>query len=808
MLGAIIGDIAGSRFEWNNTKSKEFELLSHIKGCKVTDDSIMSLAVAQAILDSNGDTAALNQHAVTRMRELGRKYPHAGYGGDFHKWIYDSNPHPYNSWGNGAAMRVSPCGFAATSLDEAKTFAKAVTEVTHNHPEGIKGAEATAVAVYLARSGKSMIEIRDYIETHYYRIKFKLADIRANYTFDVSCQGSVPQALEAFFESTSFEDAIRNAVSIGGDSDTIAAITGGIAEAYYGIPVDIRKLALTFLDVKQLEILNAFESRYGLVLEKDAGKGITRAAAFSAETDAPTGDRHDAMTEAVRVTEEAEHAGEVDERETTANALYNHLYEACNILRGPIDQDDYKSYVIPILFFKRVSDVYDEETLDAEQQYGDDIEFYPEEELHTFIIPKGCHWNDVRNTSEDVGKAIVDAMMGIEHANPDTMAGLFSSFDDANWTDKTKLDDERLKDLIEHMSALPVGNHNYSADVMGDAYEYLIKKFADMSKKNAGEFYTPRSVVKLMVQLLNPKSGESVYDPACGTGGMLIEAIRSMDDEKASYGKIYGQEKNLSTSAIARMNLFLHGAKEFRIVREDTLRKPVFIHNGQLQQFDCVLANPPFGLDHWGAEIFENDQWGRNIWGSPTDSNADYAWLQHMYKSMRPGKGRCAVVMPQGVLFHGGREGDIRKKMIETDCVECVIALVGNLFYGAGVSACILFLNNNKPLIHRGKICMIDATGIYTAQRAKNVMTQANTDQVYHLWLGYESVVDKCAIVDLDTIRSKDYTLSVNSYIEKTPAPPIDPKKIRAEFFAALREVYDSETALMQLLKEGGYIDG
>ena len=591
MLGAIIGDIAGSRFEWNNTKSKKFELLSHIKGCKVTDDSIMSLAVAQAILDSNGDTAALNQHAVTRMRELGRKYPHAGYGGDFHKWIYDSNPHPYNSWGNGAAMRVSPCGFAATSLDEAKTFAKAVTEVTHNHPEGIKGAEATAVAVYLARSGKSMIEIRDYIETHYYRIKFKLADIRANYTFDVSCQGSVPQALEAFFESMSFEDAIRNAVSIGGDSDTIAAITGGIAEAYYGIPVDIRKLALTFLDVKQLEILNAFESRYGLVLEKDAGKGITRAAAFSAETDAPTGDRHDAMTEAVRVTEEAEHAGEVDERETTANALYNHLYEACNILRGPIDQDDYKSYVIPILFFKRVSDVYDEETLDAEQQYGDDIEFYPEEELHTFIIPKGCHWNDVRNTSEDVGKAIVDAMMGIEHANPDTMAGLFSSFDDANWTDKTKLDDERLKDLIEHMSALPVGNHNYSADVMGDAYEYLIKKFADMSKKNAGEFYTPRSVVKLMVQLLNPKSGESVYDPACGTGGMLIEAIRSMDDEKASYGKIYGQEKNLSTSAIARMNLFLHGAKEFRIVREDTLRKPVFIHNGQLQQFDCVLAN-------------------------------------------------------------------------------------------------------------------------------------------------------------------------------------------------------------------------
>ncbi len=806
MLGALIGDIAGSRFEWHNIKSKEFDLLTH--KCFPTDDSIMTLAIAQAILDCNGNDSNLAMHAIRRMQELGRKYPHAGYGGQFRHWLTDNNPQPYKSWGNGAAMRVSACAFAAKSLDEAKRLSKIVTEVTHNHPEGIKGAEATTVAIFMAKTGSSMLEIQDYIIRYYYKIEFKLDDIRDTYELDESCQGTVPQALEAFFESTDFEDAIRNAISIGGDSDTLAAITGGIAEAYYGIPASIRKHALTFLDARQLSILNAFESKYGLTLEKDAGKGITRPVVNIAKTDATTQDRQKAMIEAIRATEEAQHSGEVEDRETTANALYNHLYEACNILRGPIDQDDYKSYVIPIIFFKRISDVYDEETVEAEQQYGDDIEFYPEEELHTFIIPKGCHWNDVRNTSEDVGKAIVDAMMGIEHANPDTMAGLFSSFDDANWTDKTKLDDERLKDLIEHMSALPVGNRNYSADVMGDAYEYLIKKFADMSKKNAGEFYTPRSVVKLMVRMLSPKSGESVYDPACGTGGMLIEAIRNMDDEKASYGKIYGQEKNLSTSAIARMNLFLHGAKEFKIVREDTLRKPVFIHNGQLQQFDCVLANPPFGLDHWGAEIFENDQWGRNIWGSPTDSNADYAWLQHMYKSMRPGKGRCAVVMPQGVLFHGGREGEIRRKMIETDTVECVVTLVGNLFYGAGVSACILFLNNNKPLAHRGKICMIDATNIYTAQRAKNVMTESDTDQVYQLWQGYKNVIDKCAIVDLDTIKEKDYTLSVNTYIEKTPAPPIDPKKIRAEFFAALKEVQDSEAALTQLLKEGGYIDG
>jgi len=342
MLGAIIGDIAGSRFEWNNNKNKNFELLSHLKGCKPTDDSIMSLAIAQAILDSNDDISQLGQNAIAKMQELGRKYPHAGYGGHFHAWLYENNPQPYNSWGNGSAMRVSPCGFAANSIEEVIAMSKAVTEVTHNHPEGIKGAEATAVAIFLAREGKSIVEIRDFIEKHYYRIRFKLADIRASYTFDVSCQGSVPQALEAFFESTSFEDTIRNAISIGGDSDTIAAIAGGIAEAYYGVPSDIRKLALTFLDVNQLEILNSFESKYGIVLEKDAGKGITRAAAFATEIDAPTGNRQDAMTEAVRVTEKAEHDGEIDDRETTANALYNHLYEACNILRGPIDQDDYK----------------------------------------------------------------------------------------------------------------------------------------------------------------------------------------------------------------------------------------------------------------------------------------------------------------------------------------------------------------------------------------------------------------------------------------------------------------------------------
>ena len=264
MLGAIIGDIAGSRFEWKNRKTKDFELLSHEKGCHPTDDSMMTLAVARSILDWKDEGTPLGEAAVQRMQELGRAYPDAGYGGRFYHWIFDPKPEPYNSWGNGSAMRVSPCGFAASSLDEAKALAKAVTEVTHDHPEGLKGAEATAVAIFLARSGKPIPEIKEHIEQNYYRIGFCLDDIRPKYRFDVSCQGSVPQALEAFFESTDFEDAIRNAISIGGDSDTIAAIAGGIAEAYYGVSDELRTQALTFLDTRQRGIVEAFEARFGV----------------------------------------------------------------------------------------------------------------------------------------------------------------------------------------------------------------------------------------------------------------------------------------------------------------------------------------------------------------------------------------------------------------------------------------------------------------------------------------------------------------------------------------------------------------
>lgn len=566
------------------------------------------------------------------------------------------------------------------------------------------------------------------------------------------------------------------------------------------------------MDELQLSVLNEFEAKFGFSANKktETGSRVVKYVPISVNetrrVETTVSEREQSMLDAVNSADSA-NTSDVEWKKTTSNMLFNHLFEACNILRGPINQDEFKTYVIPLLFFKRVSDTYDEETQIAYEEYGEDAADFDEDEIHKFIIPDGCHWDDVRTQSENVGAAIVNAMIGIERANPDTLSGLFSSFDDANWTDKNKLSDERLKDLIEHMSRLKVGNKNYSADVMGDAYEFLLKKFADLSKKNAGEFYTPRSVVKLLVKILAPKAGETVYDPACGTGGMLIEAIRQMNDEKAAYGRIYGQEKNLATSAIARMNLYLHGALDFKVTQGDTLRAPNYIYRGELKTFDCCIANPPFGLSKWGADQFLTDVYGRNIWGCPTDSNADFAWLQHLVKSMDPKTGRCTVILPQGVLFHGGKEGEIRQKLIESDKLEAVITFVGGLFYGAGVSACTLVLNNNKPAERKGKVILIDGSTLYTAQRAQNIMTDENVEAAYKLYADYQDVIDLAKVVTIEEIAAKDFTLSVNSYIEKTQQEVVDPAVVRQRYFDAVEEVRAAEDSLLELLRKEGLLN-
>ena len=376
--------------------------------------------------------------------------------------------------------------------------------------------------------------------------------------------------------------------------------------------------------------------------------------------------------------------------------LESYLWGAAVLLRGLIDAGDYKQFIFPLLFFKRICDVWDEEYQDIVDETGDDqLGWFPES--HRFQIPDYCHWEHVREKSINVGAALQWAMREIEKANPDTLYGVFG---DAQWSNKERLSDALLKDLIEHFSKLPLGNKNVNSDLLGDAYEYLIKKFADATNKKAGEFYTPRSVVRLMIDMLDPKEAETIYDPACGTGGMLLAAVHHVKemhgDVKRLWGKLYGQEKNLTTSSIARMNLFLHGIEDFQVVRGDTLRTPAFFEGDRLATFDCVIANPPFSLEKWGEELWLSDPFGRNFAGLPPSSSGDFAWVQHMVKSMADVSGRMAVVLPQGALVRKGVEGNIRQKLLEMDLVEAVIGLAPNLFYGTGLAAWI-----NCTLLYR-----------------------------------------------------------------------------------------------------------
>ena len=346
------------------------------------------------------------------------------------------------------------------------------------------------------------------------------------------------------------------------------------------------------------------------------------------------------------------------------------------MLRGKVDQADFKAYIFPLLFFKRLSDVYLEEYEQALVDSGGDHDFASFAENHRFQMSEGSLWSDVREVTMNVGQALVRAMRSIEAANPDTLYGIFG---DADWTDKTKLPDRVLLDLLEHFSAKPMSNSAVEPDVFGQAYEYLIKRFADQSNKKAGEYYTPRPVVRLLVDILDPQEGETVYDPACGTGGMLVEVVehvkRAGGRPQMLYGNLFGQEKNVTTSAIARMNLILHGVEDFKIIRADTLRDPAFFSGDRLAQFDCVIANPPFSLKKWGNESWASDRYGRNLTGVPPASYGDWAWVQHMVTSMVPITGRVAVVLPQGALFRAGAEGKIRSKMLDADKIEAIVGL-------------------------------------------------------------------------------------------------------------------------------------
>ncbi len=429
-----------------------------------------------------------------------------------------------------------------------------------------------------------------------------------------------------------------------------------------------------------------------------------------------------------------------------------------NKTSSTITQSQLESYL------KRICDVYDEEFQLALEESDGDVDYASFAENHRFQIPNGAHWQDVRDRSKEVGKAIQEAMRTIEQANPRLLAGIFG---DAQWTNSDRLSDATLRDLIEHFSSLTLSIANVPEDELGQAYEYLIKKFADDSGHTAAEFYTNRTVVHLMTLMLDIQPGEAVYDPTCGSGGMLLSTVAEIRRQGKEYRtlELYGQERNLITSAIARMNLFIHGIEDFHIERGDTLAEPKFIKDDRLQRFDVVLANPPYSIKQWNRSAWESDPYGRNLYGVPPQGRADYAFFQHIITSMDQDTGRCAILFPHGVLFRD-EEQQMRAKLVANDKLECVLGLGPNLFYNSPMEACIVICRMNKPPERRNKVLFINAVNEVTRERAQSFLEEEHIQKILLTYQSFSEIAGFAHVGTLDEIRANQFNLSIPLYVK------------------------------------------
>lgn len=471
----------------------------------------------------------------------------------------------------------------------------------------------------------------------------------------------------------------------------------------------------------------------------------------------------------------AEYTYNIPNERIDIETLKRYLWGAAECLRGQISAAAYKDYIFPLLFLKRISDCYDEEYAGY---VAEDSRDYAEEMMQysAIIMPHGAHWNDVFNTTEDLGQKLVDVFRQIENANPPKdldgrlIGGLAGVFGDPSiWTNKNVMPDAVIRSLLNNFNRLTLNLTTCPADEMGTGYEYLVGQFADDAGHTAQEFYTNRTVVELMAEILQLQPEESIYDPTCGSGGMLVKCLDYLRAQGKEWRGVraYGQELNAGTAAIAKMNLYLHGVYDFSIVNADTLEAPAFTRGGRVEQFDVVLANPPYSISAWNREKFANDKWGRNFLGVPPQSRADYAFIQHIIASMDETNGRCAILLPHGVL-NRMEEDEMRRKMVEYDLVDCVISIGKNLFFNSPMEACILVCRRNKPQERKGSILFIRATDWVERKNSESYLTTEHISNIVSLYRNYTNVDNRSAAVGIKTISENEYSISPKLYVKQS----------------------------------------